>query len=187
MKENLEKSGKHFMETQAFIRRFAEQQADCMAQLNQWASSLKKVEESSACSRVCDEDIEQKEKQQRAIGEVQYCYRYATQDKSMRDSNEKYNQDCSSKDTENEIVPVDSARLNEDSDAVLLEYQKQGNDFYNQGKFQQAVNCYTKCLVLNPRSDLAYSNRGVSLFYFILPFSFLSIMVKTHVSLILLR
>ena len=38
--------------------------------------------------------------------------------------------------------------------------RKKGNDFYTQKQYQDAIKCYTRCIALNPESELAYSNRG---------------------------
>jgi tetratricopeptide (TPR) repeat protein len=163
-KESVEGRNKSFMEAQVCIRRYAEQQAQCMAQLNEWATGLKKKEDSSFCGSTSK--IESQEQH----------YSYAIPlNKILRPSrNEegaKCIQDCNMNDTETESNAGESELVEGDDTAEILKYQKSGNQFYTEGNFQEAVKCYTKCLELNPRSDLAYSNRGMLFVYLLGCFS----------------
>ena len=46
-----------------------------------------------------------------------------------------------------------------DSEALKL----QGNEKFNEGKYQSAYDLYTQAIELNPRNHLLYSNRGAAL------------------------
>lgn len=50
-----------------------------------------------------------------------------------------------------------------DGELVADVYLSRGNDFFQQGKFKQAVGCYRQAIRLNPRYTKAYLNCGMAL------------------------
>ena len=38
--------------------------------------------------------------------------------------------------------------------------RRRGNDLYSSGQYSEAIKAYSRCLTLNPKCDLAYTNRG---------------------------
>jgi len=46
-----------------------------------------------------------------------------------------------------------------------MQERKKGNEFYVVGKYQEAFQCYSTCLGINPKSMLAYSNRCKFIYY----------------------
>jgi hypothetical protein len=154
-KENLEGGPKSCTEKQVCIRRYAEQQAHCIAQLNEWATGLQRNDEdsSSLCGTCKIESQEQHYSYAKPLHKIVSI--------SSNDEQVKCMQSDDTTGIEQESTTEESEPLEEEDSADLLKYQKQGNTFYNEGNFQKAVNCYTKCLVLNPQSDVAYSNRGM--------------------------
>lgn len=152
-KENLEGGQKSCTETQVCIRRYAEQQAHCLTQLNEWATGLQRNDEDSGTSK-----IETQEQH----------YSYAIPLNKIVSTSSKVEQvKCTQRGDKEDIEQESTAGESEEDSTDILKYQKQGNKFYNEGNFQEAVNCYTKCLVLNPQSDVAYSNRGMLLICFL--------------------
>ena len=58
------------------------------------------------------------------------------------------------------LQPASAARP--DSATLELEAKDRGNAHYRRGDFAEAVRCYTRCVALNPRSVVAYSNRAMA-------------------------
>ena len=144
MTSDLQSNTTNFMEAQASIRRVAEQQADCVAQLNDWAKNL----EARALSvHECQKEGKMRHRD--------YSYAKPTPIYAMDDN---YQHSTPFQDSENksdgELV------LSEDDDNFERSEHQRGNDCYNRGHFQEAIKCYTQCLISDPRSDIAFSNRG---------------------------
>lgn len=155
-KENVEGRNKSFMEAQVCIRRYAEQQAQCMAQLNEWAADLKKKEDSSLCGSSTGKIESQGQPYSYAIPRNKILHPSSNEERA------NCIQECNTKDSETESYTGESEPWEGNDTLEILKYQKRGNKFYTEGNFHEAVKCYTKCLVLNPQSDLAYSNRAMS-------------------------
>jgi tetratricopeptide (TPR) repeat protein len=165
-KENVEGRNKSFMEAQVCIRRYAEQQAQCMAQLNEWAADLKKKEDSSLCGSSTGKIESQEQPYSYAIPRNKILHPSSNEERA------NCIQECNTKDSETVSYTGESEPWEGNDTLEILKYQKRGNKFYTEGNFHEAVKCYTKCLVLNPQSDLAYSNRGMLLLYILLSLSF---------------
>lgn len=45
------------------------------------------------------------------------------------------------------------------------DWLKTGNEFYQQGNYQNAIEAYTKAIELNPDYATAYNNRGFVFYY----------------------
>ncbi|CAM9280418.1 unnamed protein product [Scytosiphon promiscuus] len=59
-------------------------------------------------------------------------------------------------------APATKVRLNESPKDLEKEERERGNAKFGQGDFEGAVKCYTRCLAINGKSSLAFSNRAMA-------------------------
>ncbi len=65
------------------------------------------------------------------------------------------------------VVPSTILKSSNPSSTEMEEEQRQrGNQFYSTKRYDEALKCYTKCILMNPKSVAAYSNRGTFAFSF---------------------
>mmetsp|Transcript_26601 Transcript_26601/g.37060 ORF Transcript_26601/g.37060 Transcript_26601/m.37060 type:complete len:230 (-) Transcript_26601:200-889(-) len=59
-----------------------------------------------------------------------------------------------------EVPPQENGEgINEDS---FEEVKKLGNKYYLDGSYEEALSCYTRLTQINPKSEIAYANRGMA-------------------------
>lgn len=58
---------------------------------------------------------------------------------------------------------IETDPIKKSMEQLVDEERSRGNGLYSSGKFSEAIKSYTRCLQLNPKCALAYSNRGEGL------------------------
>lgn len=136
--------GSESMNIQAQLRHRVEEQNDILKDLGKWEESITKKDSSI------------RSLQEGGTREDYYCTRKKNDNINPSQSNNLKEpipslQNIQSKDNS----PANSSK----EDLEIME-RKIGNEHYGVGDFAKAVRCYTRCLELNPKSLLAFSNRG---------------------------
>ncbi len=49
-----------------------------------------------------------------------------------------------------------------DPELAFREMKKKGNELYADGEYEQAIACYSECARMNPKSAVAFANRGMA-------------------------
>ncbi|XP_064417649.1 RNA polymerase II-associated protein 3 isoform X2 [Latimeria chalumnae] len=125
------------LELQLQVRQNAEELQDFMRELESWEANIKQK----------DEELK---KQREAVIETDKALEELEKDDSTHE--------CVSleSDSEEDGIHVDAAKA--------LAEKEQGNDFFKQGKFDDAIECYTRAMSADPYSPVIPTNRASAFF-----------------------
>jgi tetratricopeptide (TPR) repeat protein len=166
------------IDVQAQVRRNAEEHGDALRELLEWEESMKirdannlkkpqkkKVRAASGSGGTgVKEAVGAGQKEERITEEKQQQKKLVDNQQSGTD--DKISGVVSNPSPSALILPGSASENISDNDIdkslkdIANDERQKGNACYARGNFDDAVKCYTTCLLYDPQSAVAYSNRG---------------------------
>ena len=174
---------------QAQVRRNAIEQNEALQDLSAWEKSMKELEDSTdACTVSRITVASQLKNSAKNVSE-----RTAIVSTKSQDIPPALQKSSITIEAQQPVVPMKKAVAKPPPSAILIDVGKsnrnvddlgleesaevkrlEGNALYAKGNFEGAIQCYTKCIQLDPKSVTAFSNRGEFKKPYYLSFHFIS-------------
>lgn len=132
--------------TQLQIRKYADEQTEFLKDLSKWKNEMTTLDKAATKTDATSTELSQKN-----------CQRTENPSLSIKRSVAKAPSPVIYRSNQHKSsTGDDSTRTTNSSENERL----RGNTFYSTGRYEEAIQAYTKSLQIDPRSSTAYSNRG---------------------------